>query len=183
MSRSNGAARAATTSHAEQYRLAGRGGRWTAWTIVAGRSSGRAVQEDPRDYFPASAGIPGEWPCSSSSVTEPDWLAALEVAFTPPPGTPERRADEDPWDGEPPKARAPAPHLRRAAVAAPRDRGAGGQRPDAAAGVGRRRRCGTPRTRASSACCRLRDRKVLDAAGFLLHEAEDPNDLLGADGD
>ena len=29
--------------------------------------------------------------------------------------------------------------------------------------------------------CRLRDRKILDAAGFLLHEAEDPNALLAAE--
>jgi hypothetical protein len=28
--------------------------------------------------------------------------------------------------------------------------------------------------------CRLRDRKVLDAAGFLLHESEDPDELLDA---
>ena len=26
--------------------------------------------------------------------------------------------------------------------------------------------------------CRLRDRKVLDAAGFLLHESDDPDALL-----
>jgi hypothetical protein len=26
---------------------------------------------------------------------------------------------------------------------------------------------------------RLRDRKVLDAAGFLLHESDDPDELLG----
>jgi len=25
--------------------------------------------------------------------------------------------------------------------------------------------------------CKLRDRQVLDAAGFLLHESEDPDDL------
>jgi hypothetical protein len=31
--------------------------------------------------------------------------------------------------------------------------------------------------------CRLRDRKVLDAAGFLLHEADDPDALLAADED
>ena len=29
--------------------------------------------------------------------------------------------------------------------------------------------------------CRLRDRKVLDAAGFLLHESDDPDELLTAD--
>jgi hypothetical protein len=26
--------------------------------------------------------------------------------------------------------------------------------------------------------CRLRDRQVLQAAGFLLHDSDDPNDLL-----
>ena len=37
---------------------------------------------------------------------QPDWLAALGVALTRPPGVPERRRDEDPWN---PEADAPRP--------------------------------------------------------------------------
>jgi hypothetical protein len=111
---------------------------------------------------------------------EPDWLAALEVAFTPPPGTPERRGDDDPWDGEPAGEKKPRRisdellWLRHAIE----DPGTSGltQLPESAA-VGM--------WDAEDAClrrlCRLRDRKVLDAAGFLLHEAEDPNELLDAE--
>src|SRR4051812_50202289 len=31
--------------------------------------------------------------------SQPDWLNALTVALTRPPGVPERRSDEDPWKG------------------------------------------------------------------------------------
>ena len=37
---------------------------------------------------------------------QPDWLAALGVALTRPPGVPERRREEDPWN---PEADAPRP--------------------------------------------------------------------------
>ena len=37
---------------------------------------------------------------------QPDWLAALGVALTRPPGVPERRREEDPWN---PDAEAPRP--------------------------------------------------------------------------
>ena len=37
---------------------------------------------------------------------QPDWLAALGVALTRPPGVPERRREEDPWN---PDAGAPRP--------------------------------------------------------------------------
>ena len=33
--------------------------------------------------------------------TQPDWMGALGVALTRPPGTPERRSNDDPWDLEP----------------------------------------------------------------------------------
>jgi hypothetical protein len=109
---------------------------------------------------------------------EPDWLAALEVAITPPAGASERRHDEEPWDGEP-----PAEESRRISDEllwlrhAVEEGGTGGLEPlpdSAAVGM----------WDAEDAClkrlCRLRDRKVLDAAGFLLHESEDPEELLDA---
>ena len=112
---------------------------------------------------------------------EPDWLAALEVAFTPPPGTPDRRHDDDPWDGEPPSGEDEPRRISdellwlRHAIEEPEASGLT-RLPDSAA-VGM--------WDAEDAClkrlCRLRDRKVLDAAGFLLHESEDPDDLLGDD--
>src|SRR5262245_18077718 len=34
-------------------------------------------------------------------VPEPDWLGALAVALTRPPGVPERRANDDPWHPDP----------------------------------------------------------------------------------
>ena len=110
---------------------------------------------------------------------EPDWLAALEVALTPPPGATERRHQDDPWNGEPPEdgSRRISDELLwlRHAVEEP---GTGGLKPlpdSAAVGM----------WDAEEGClkrlCRLRDRKVLDAAGFLLHESEDEDALL-ADG-
>ena len=110
---------------------------------------------------------------------EPDWLAALEVAFTPPPGANDRRQQDDPWDGKPPEeeSRRISDELLwlRHAIEEPE---AGGLTPlPASAAVGM--------WDAEDAClrrlCRLRDRKVLDAAGFLLHESEDPDELLDGD--
>jgi hypothetical protein len=111
---------------------------------------------------------------------EPDWLAALEVAFTLPPGASERRGDEDPWDGEPPAGEEEPRRISdqllwlRHAVEEPGSSGLTPLPESAAVGM----------WDAEDAClkrlCRLRDRKVLDAAGFLLHEAEDPDELLDA---
>lgn len=103
---------------------------------------------------------------------QPDWLAALAVALARPPGVPERRSGENPWR--------PSPHGRprrasddlawfRDAMDEP---DSNGLRPlsDTAAvaaweaeGEG-----GAVRQRLS----RLRDRGVLQAAGFLLHEPD-----------
>jgi hypothetical protein len=110
---------------------------------------------------------------------QPDWPAALEVAFALPPGGSERRHEEDPWDGEPPdeESRRISDELLwlRHAVEEPGTSGLTPLPESAAVGM----------WDAEDACmrrlCRLRDRKVLDAAGFLLHEAEDPDELLGAD--
>jgi hypothetical protein len=37
--------------------------------------------------------------------TQPDWMGALGVALTRPPGVPERRKDDDPWEATPPEDR------------------------------------------------------------------------------
>jgi len=107
---------------------------------------------------------------------QPDWLAALEVAFTRPPGVPERRAREDPWEakpeGERPRRISDELSWLRQAMDEPE-------------------RCGlTPLPQSAAVAmwdagdgcvarlCKLRDRRVLDAAGFLLHESEDADELV-----
>ena len=111
---------------------------------------------------------------------QPDWLAALEVAFTLPPGATERRGpEEDIWDGDPPdeESRRISDELLwlRHAVEEPEESGLTPLPESAAVGM----------WEAEEGClkrlCRLRDRKVLDAAGFLLHESDDPNALLAED--
>ena len=109
---------------------------------------------------------------------EPDWLAALEVAFTRPPGVPERRDNEDPWDASPPEEERPrriSDELvwLRQAMDEPEDSGLTPMPETAAVGLWDAGENG-----AVERLCRLRDRKVLDAAGFLLHEGDDPSDLL-----
>ena len=107
---------------------------------------------------------------------EPDWLAALEVAFTPPPGATERRHQDDPWDGGPreegPRRISDELLWLRHAIEEPEASGLTRLPESAAVGM----------LDAEEQClrrlCRLRDRKVLDAAGFLLHEAEDADELL-----
>ena len=106
---------------------------------------------------------------------EPDWNAALEVAFALPPGGSERRAEDreaDPPD--PDGARRVSDELLwlRHAVDEPERSGLTPLPESAAVGM----------WDAEDACLdrlfRLRDRQVLQAAGFLLHESDDPNDLL-----
>ena len=110
---------------------------------------------------------------------EPDWLAALEVAFTPPPGAGERRHQDDPWDGEAPPAesRRISDELLwlRHAIEEPEASGLTRLPESAAVGMWDAEEGYLKRL------CRLRDRKVLDAAGFLLHESEDADELLGAE--
>lgn len=104
---------------------------------------------------------------------EPDWMGALGVALSRPNGVPERRGGEDPWasgmdDGEPARPRRIADDLAwfRQAVDEPE---AYGLTP-----------LGDTATVAAWAAdggdlagrlLRLRDRGVLEAAGFLLHES------------
>jgi hypothetical protein len=102
--------------------------------------------------------------------SRPDWLGALTIALTRPPGVPERRAGEDPWNGtgraERPRRISDDLAWLRQAYDEPQDHGLHGLDDTAAvaaweADPGARERLG-----------RLRDRQVLDAAGFLLHEEE-----------
>ena len=105
---------------------------------------------------------------------KPDWLNALGVALTRPPGVPERRQGQDPWK---PEGEAVATRPRRIADDLAWLRQAydepeeNGLRPieDSAAVA----------AWAIDPSChdrleRLRERQVLDAAGFLMHEAGDP---------
>jgi hypothetical protein len=100
----------------------------------------------------------------------PDWTAALGVALTRPPGVPERRRDEDPWK---PEADAPRPRRiaddlawLRQAFDEPESNGLK-PLPDSAAVA-----TWEPETACAERLTRLRDRRVLDAAGFLLHEED-----------
>ena len=102
----------------------------------------------------------------------PDWLNALGVALTRPPGVPERRAGQDPWNPGDDKATRPrriADDLAwlRQAYDEPEENGLRPLHDTAAVAAW-----------AIDAECkdrlgRLRDRHVLDAAGFLMHEADD----------
>jgi hypothetical protein len=97
----------------------------------------------------------------------PDWLAALGVALTRPPGVPERRSGDDPWhpdaDDRPRRIADDLAWLRQAYD----DPESSGLRPlrDTAAVA-----AWEPDQACTQRLARLRDRQVLDAAGFLLHE-------------
>ena len=100
----------------------------------------------------------------------PDWLGALQIALTRPPGVPERRSGEDPW--KPPTTERPrriSDDLAwfRDAMDEPRP-----ERPAPARRHRDRRRLGVRRPRAHPAPGRLEERGVLAAAGFLLHEPD-----------
>jgi hypothetical protein len=103
----------------------------------------------------------------------PDWMGALGVALQRPPGVPERRGGEDPWN---PDARAPAQRPRRIsddlawfrqALDDPAD---AGLRPlDETASVAAWESADAELT---ARLARLDDRGVLDAAGFMLHDPD-----------
>jgi hypothetical protein len=102
---------------------------------------------------------------------QPDWIGALEVALTRPPGVTERRAGENPWQLATDRPRRISDDLAwfRGAVDEPERYGL---RPlDEASAVSAWEGEGDSVARLT----RLRDRGVLDAAGFLLH---DPDDVL-----
>jgi hypothetical protein len=105
----------------------------------------------------------------------PDWMGALGVALTRPPGVPERRAGEDPFE---PSAAAPtqtqvAERPRRIsddlvwlrqAIDEPETHGLSHIADSAAVDAWR------ADPTAVEHLVRLRERHVLDAAGFLLHD-------------
>jgi hypothetical protein len=105
-------------------------------------------------------------------LDRPDWLNALGVALTRPPGVPERRAGQDPWnpetegDGEEQRPRRIADDLAwlRQAYDEPEENGLKPLRDTAAVGAWE------PEETCAERLQRLRERRVLDAAGFLLHE-------------
>ena len=103
---------------------------------------------------------------------KPDWLAALGVALNRPPGVPERRREEDPWNAEAEGARprriADDLAWLRQAFDEPEPNGLRPLRNTAAVAAWE------PDAACNERLGRLSDRHVLDAAGFLLHEAEDP---------
>src|ERR671933_846678 len=108
---------------------------------------------------------------------KPDWLNALGVALTRPPGVPERRSGDDPWtDAETDRPRRISDDLAwlRQAMDEPEDCGLRGLDDTAAVGAW------GPDQTAAQRLCRLRDRQVLDAAGFLLHEEQSPEEALSA---
>jgi hypothetical protein len=101
-------------------------------------------------------------------TARPDWMNALGVAMTRPAGVPERRHQEDPWEsaGEAERPRRISDDLAwlRQAMDEPGDNGLQGINDSAAVGAW------IPGADARQRLERLRDRQVLDAAGFLLHE-------------
>lgn len=98
----------------------------------------------------------------------PDWMEALGVALTRPPGVPERRAGEDPWsdDGASDRPRRISDDLAwlRQAIDEPEPNGLRGLGDTAAVAAWE------IDGEAASRLDRLRERRVLDAAGFLLHD-------------
>jgi len=99
----------------------------------------------------------------------PDWMGALGVALTRPVGVPERRAGEDPWHAESDGADRPrriSDDLAwlRQAIDEPEPHGLHGLGGTAAVAAWK------PSGEASARLDRLRERRVLDAAGFLLHD-------------
>jgi hypothetical protein len=100
----------------------------------------------------------------------PDWMGALTVALTRPAGVPERRGGEDPWH-EPGRAERPrriSDDLAwlRQAYDEPDEHGLNGLQDTAAVAAWETDQDAAERL------SRLRDRMVLDAAGFLLHDEE-----------
>jgi hypothetical protein len=104
-------------------------------------------------------------------TSQPDWLGALTIALTRPQGVAERRGGDDPWEA----SAGPAERPRRIsddlawlrqAYDEPEEHGLTGMEDTAAVAAWE------TDVEAQERLTRLRDRKVLDAAGFLLHEEE-----------
>jgi hypothetical protein len=102
-------------------------------------------------------------------LERPDWLNALGVALTRPPGVPERRHGEDPWkpeESERPRRIADDLAWLRQAFDEPEAHGLRPLRDTSAVGAW------NPEPPSTERLKRLSERRVLDAAGFLLHEDE-----------
>jgi hypothetical protein len=101
---------------------------------------------------------------------EPDWVSALSVALARPPGVPERRAGEDPWrpshNGRPRRISDDLAWFRQA-LDEPSEYGLKPLEDTATVAAWQ-----TPDSELIERLKRLRDRGVLDAAGFLLHESD-----------
>ena len=97
----------------------------------------------------------------------PDWMSALGVALTRPPGVEERRTGDDPWkasDTDRPRRIADVLAWLRQAVDEPEAAGLRSVGETAAVAAWR------TDAEATQRLDRLRTRRVLDAAGFLLHD-------------
>ena len=98
----------------------------------------------------------------------PDWMGALGVALSRPPGVPERRTGEDPWHDEDatdrPRRISDDLAWLRQAIDEPEPNGLRGLTDTAAVAAWE------PSGEAAERLNRLRERRVLDAAGFLLHD-------------
>jgi hypothetical protein len=102
---------------------------------------------------------------------KPDWKGALAVALMRPPGVPERRSGDDPWNPDPsierPRRISDDLAWFRHALDDPHAHGLQPLDPSAAVAAWE------PRSEAPlEPLERLRVRGVLDAAGFLLHEPD-----------
>lgn len=101
---------------------------------------------------------------------QPDWMGALGVALTRPPGIPERRTGEDAWKPRPiarPRRISDDLAWLREAIDEPVPSGLSPLEGSAAVAAWN---FDAPEVLAR--LTRLRDRGVLDSAGFLLHEPE-----------
>lgn len=101
---------------------------------------------------------------------EPDWRGALEVALTRPPGVPERRSGDDHWSPQGDRPRRISDDLAwlRQAIDEPERYGLRTLADSAAVAAWEVSDHESPRRFA-----RLAERGVLDAAGFLVHDADD----------
>jgi hypothetical protein len=99
----------------------------------------------------------------------PDWLGALQIALTRPPGIPERRSGEDPWAPKTDRPRRISDDLAwfRDALDEPDDHGLRPLEDSAAVGAWE-----TADRGLLARIARLEDRGVLQAAGFLLHDPD-----------
>jgi hypothetical protein len=103
-------------------------------------------------------------------LDRPDWMNALGVALSRPPGVPERRAGQDPWQPETearPRRIADDLAWLRQAYDEPEENGLSPLEDTAAVAAW------NTNDECSERLLRLQDRNVLDAAGFLLHENGD----------